>query len=74
MSAGELMEKEVSPIKWVIPGILPEGLTVLAAKPKVGKSTLSLDTTVAVAQGDTLLGLDYKPLQGRTVSGMHSPG
>ena len=68
MSVDDLMEKEVSPIKWVIPGILPEGFTVLASKPKVGKSTLSLDTAIAVARQESLLGLnDHEPLHGRTL-------
>lgn len=37
--------------KFIIPGILPEGLTILAGKPKIGKSWMCLDFAVAVSMG-----------------------
>jgi hypothetical protein len=39
-----------------IPAILPEGLTLLAGKPKLGKSWLALCVAFAVAAGDVALG------------------
>ena len=54
--ASELLTKEFSPIRWLIPGLLPEGLIVLAARPKVGKSWLALDTAIATATGGQVLG------------------
>lgn len=42
--------------KWAIPDILPEGLSILAGKPKQGKSVLALNICVAVALGDKALG------------------
>jgi putative DNA primase/helicase len=34
----ELLARQLPPVEWVIPDILPEGLTILAGKPKLGKS------------------------------------
>ena len=45
----ELNVMRFEPIKYVVPGIIVEGLTLLAAKPKVGKSWLALHAGVAVA-------------------------
>jgi AAA domain-containing protein len=44
------------PIKYVVPGIIIEGLTLVAGKPKVGKSWLALHAAVAVARGGFTLG------------------
>jgi len=41
---------------WAIPGILPSGLTILAGKPKVGKSWLALQIAQSVAAGGFVLG------------------
>jgi AAA domain/IclR helix-turn-helix domain len=45
-----------NPIKYVVPGVLVEGLTVLAGKPKIGKSWLLLHAAIAVARGGFTLG------------------
>jgi RecA-family ATPase len=45
-----------APIKYVVPGIIVEGLTLLAGKPKVGKSWLLLHAAIAVARGGFTLG------------------
>jgi len=42
--------------KWMIPSIIPEGLSILCGKPKIGKSILSLNLAVAVATGGMALG------------------
>jgi len=55
-SAVELMRKEIPPVRWVVPGILPEGVALLAGKPKLGKSWLALGLCVAVAAGGYALG------------------
>jgi hypothetical protein len=44
------------PIKHVVPGILIEGLTLFAGKPKIGKSWFLLDVAIAVANGGFTLG------------------
>jgi len=45
-----------SPIKYVVPGVIVEGLTLLAGKPKLGKSWLLLHMAIAVARGGFTLG------------------
>jgi hypothetical protein len=49
------------PIKYVVPGILVEGLTLLAGKPKIGKSWLLLHAAVAVACNGFTLGTTHCP-------------
>ena len=44
------------PIKYVVPGVIVEGLTLLAGKPKIGKSWLLLHAAIAVARGGITLG------------------
>lgn len=44
------------PIKYVVPGVIVEGLTILAGKPKLGKSWLLLHAAIAVASGGFTLG------------------
>ncbi len=56
MTARDLQTMEFPPVSWVVPDILPEGLTILAGKPKVGKSWLALQVASDVATGDEVLG------------------
>jgi hypothetical protein len=51
-----LLDKELPPVRWAIPYILPEGLTLLAGKPKQGKSWLALSVALAIAAGGVALG------------------
>lgn len=55
-SAKELGAITFPPIKWIVPSILPEGATILAGRPKLGKSWLALDVALAVARGSYCLG------------------
>lgn len=55
-TAVELMAMELPLVKWVVPGILPEGVTFLAGKVKMGKSWMCLGLCVAVATGGVALG------------------
>lgn len=55
-SAPDLLAHEFEEPRWAVPGIVPEGLTLLAGAPKVGKSWLSLNLGVAVATGGRALG------------------
>jgi biotin operon repressor len=50
------MAKQFEPIRWTVPGYLPEGLTVLAGAPKLGKSWLALGWMVSVASGSLTMG------------------
>lgn len=56
LSAVELAGMKFEPLRFIVPGILPEGLTLLAGKPKFGKSFFALDIAVAVASGGVALG------------------
>ncbi|MFI7586267.1 AAA family ATPase [Spongisporangium articulatum] len=55
-SAARLMDTYFPPPKWAVPGVLCEGLTLLAGAPKVGKSWLSFDLAIAVATGGQAFG------------------
>jgi hypothetical protein len=56
MSAADLMEKELPDVRYIIPGYIAEGLTLLGGKPKLGKSWLILGCAIAVATGGYALG------------------
>lgn len=56
VTARELMSIEFPEVRWIVPGVLPEGSTLLAAKPKAGKSRLMMNVAVAVASGGRALG------------------
>lgn len=57
IDAQTLLGLEFEPIKYVIPGYVAEGLTILGGRPKLGKSWLALDWVVAVASGGLSLGV-----------------
>jgi len=56
ISAQELCAKEFPPIKWAVPALIPAGAALLAGAPKIGKSWLALDISIAVASGGAVLG------------------
>ena len=56
MTAAELLDMVLPAAKWAVPGVLPEGVTLLAGKPKMGKSWLALGLCIAVASGGRALG------------------
>jgi hypothetical protein len=55
-TATDLMAQELPPIRWAVPGIMSEGLALLAGKPKLGKSWLALGIAGAKASGGVALG------------------
>ena len=56
LSASELMNLNLPEPNWIIPGIIPEGLTILAGKPKAGKSWMVLHLAYAISIGGFALG------------------
>ena len=56
LDAADIMSRTLAPVRYVIPGWLPEGLTLLVANPKVGKSTLILQVATALASGGEFWG------------------
>jgi hypothetical protein len=55
-TAADLMKMTLPEPRWAVNGVLPEGLSILAGKPKLGKSWLALGFALAVASGGTALG------------------
>lgn len=60
-TAEQLMAEKLPEPRWTVPGIIPEGVTFLAGKPKMGKSWMSFGICVAVATGGVALGA--KPVE-----------
>jgi hypothetical protein len=63
MSAAELRTMRFDPVRYVLPDFVPEGITLIAGRPKIGKSWLALDLAVACAANGSLLGT-LTPLPG----------
>jgi hypothetical protein len=63
VSASELRTMKFDPVHYTVPGFIPHGVTILAAKPKAGKSWLMLDVCIAVAAGRATLG-QLRPSEG----------
>jgi AAA domain len=61
--ASALQGMTFAPVRYVLPGYVPEGVTILAGKPKAGKSWLALDLCLATAAGRFTLGT-LKPFPG----------
>ena len=57
MNAVDLLAKEIPPLRQALPGLLPEGLGLLAAPPKAGKSFLCVQIGAELALGGSLLGI-----------------
>lgn len=55
-TARELLAAQFPAPQWAVPGLLPAGLSILAGRPKIGKSWLALQIAVAVATGGIVLG------------------
>ena len=66
LKSAELLSEDYGETDWLVDGMLPcGGLSIMAARPKVGKSTLSRCLAVAIAQGRHWLNRETK--QGRVV-------
>src|SRR5690554_1745503 len=51
-----LMQQEFPPVKYVVPGIVPEGMTLLVAAPKIGKSWMVLGLALELSNGGHAFG------------------
>ena len=63
----ELDAYEFPDLKWVIPGLIPEGLSILAGPPKAGKSWMALDMALAYGMGRLALGAIETQTPGRVL-------
>ena len=50
-TALELSQKAFHPVKWIVPDLIPNGLTILAGPAKIGKSFLCWNLAFAVSMG-----------------------
>ena len=55
-TAAALREMEFPPVSYVVPSLVPEGLTILAGRPKIGKSWMALELAIGIASGGKVLG------------------
>jgi hypothetical protein len=56
ITASQLQVKKFAPVMFVVPQLIAEGVTLLAGKPKLGKSWLMLDIALGIASGRPVLG------------------
>lgn len=52
----DLMNGELAEPVFIVPGLIPEGLTVLSGRPKMGKTSFGMNIADAVARGGYALG------------------
>jgi AAA domain len=64
ITAEALQSKEFKPVRIILPDLIAEGTTILAGKPKVGKSWLALDVCMAVADETRFVLGDKRPIHG----------
>jgi len=55
-TAADIANTDYPPLRWVADGIIPQGLIILAAQAKIGKSWFALQLTLSVAGGMQFLG------------------
>ena len=62
ISAADLDKKTFPPMRWHVPGLVPEGLGLLVAPPKAGKSWMVAGVGLACAAGGKAFGcIDVEP-------------
>jgi hypothetical protein len=59
-SVAELLDVVLPEPRWSVPGLIPEGVTILGGRPKVGKSWLSLQISGAVGSGGKVFDKDVE--------------
>ena len=67
MSWVDLKKRNYPPVKWIVQDLLPEGLTILAGRPKAGKSWMAQSLVASVSAGLPVLGY-FQPNQGQCLS------
>lgn len=61
ITASDLQIANIPPPEWLIPDVLPQGLAILCASSKVGKSWMAMQMCLAISRGKEFL--DYKTNQ-----------
>jgi hypothetical protein len=67
ITAAQLQTKQFKPVRIILPGLIPEGVTIVAGKPKIGKSWLALDVCLAVADETRFVLGDTRPVHGNAL-------
>lgn len=57
IAASDLQTARIDPPEWLIPDVLPQGLAILCASSKVGKSWMAMQMCLAISRGKEFL--DY---------------
>lgn len=59
-----LHAQDFPPVRWTVPGVIPEGSTLFVGPPKIGKSWFLLELCLALALGGRTLGMqvDRRPV------------
>jgi hypothetical protein len=68
INACDLCDQRFPDIKYVVPGLFPEGVTLLVSRPKVGKSWLLLQVGSATANGVATLAAEVNSICGDVLS------
>ena len=55
-TAAELRTMQFPDPSYIVDGLIPEGLTILAGRPKIGKSWMALDLALGISCGQKVLG------------------
>jgi RecA-family ATPase len=66
MTAAKLQHMRFPPVAQVVPGVIVEGLSILAGRPKLGKSWAALDICLGVSASREVLG-GIDPISGDTL-------
>jgi hypothetical protein len=61
IDAADLLELDLPPLRWVVPDLIPEGTSILASPPKVGKSCFIYQVAVEASLGGEFLGRRVTP-------------
>lgn len=55
ITSAELMRTDLPPVNFIVDNLIPDGLTILGAKPKAGKSWFALQLALAISTGSIFL-------------------
>jgi hypothetical protein len=54
-TASQLLSVTLPPVRWAVPDLIAEGMSILAGRPKIGKSWLLMHIAIAIATGGRVL-------------------
>lgn len=60
INAADLQRMVFSDPRWAILNLIPEGLSILAGRPKCGKSIMAMNIALAIAEGGAFFGQDVE--------------